>query len=88
MPKIVQAVLFASWHACWLPAGESGKFGKFNWWQFKAGLQVAVAGFPQRLRLPLLQAAWLSEQCPLPQKPPAPGMPPLFKQSRAETQAA
>jgi hypothetical protein len=87
---MVQLLLLAALQASWLPAGESGNFAKFNWWQFEAGLQTAVAGVPQRLLLLPLQAAPLSEQVPLPQTllPRGPAIPPLFRQSSALTQAA
>src|SRR4029077_3780858 len=32
-PKMVQSFLLAALQASWLPAGESGKFGKFRLWQ-------------------------------------------------------
>src|SRR5215471_21105052 len=87
---MVQVFPLAALQAFWLPAEESGKFGKFAAWQFSPGLQTAVAGFPQREWLTLEQAAPLSEHVPFPQKPlpGGPATPPVFKQSRAATQAA
>ncbi len=62
-----QLFLLAALHASWLPAHESGKFVKLRWWQLSAGLQVAVPGLAQLVRLFGRHPAPLSEQVPLAQ---------------------